>query len=537
MSAPSAASTQPVTVLVAALGGQGGGVLAEWLVDAASHAGYPAQSTSIPGVAQRTGATTYYIEVFPVPRASLAGREPVLSLLPVPGAIDVLVASELLEAGRMVQAGFVDPARTTLVSSTSRTLTTAEKMSLGDGRYATDRLVEVARAQSRRYAGFDMDAAARESGTVVSAVMLGAIAATGALPFGPEACLAAIEGSGAGAEASRRGFARGFDETRSALVATNDAIVAPIVAPQAVGGAHGDAIAALPTPCRSIVAAGVARVTDFQDDAYARLYLERVARVHAAEAAADPRGGHGAAATREAARFLALWMAFDDIVRVADLKGRTSRHARVRREVGARDDDVVRVADYFKPGIPEIAGVLPRSLAERLVAWDRRRMARGRAAWAMPLTLRTDAVGGMLVLRALASLRGLRRRGSRYAEEQAGIERWLAAVVAALASDWQCGYEIALAGRLVKGYGATNLRGKRNLAHLLEHLASGGTFASPAARAQAIREAREAALADEGGRGLDQALGRHGVPPRPVAVQPIRWMGKPAAATPVRDRH
>ena len=164
-------------------------------------------------------------------------------------------------------------------------------------------------------------------------------------------------------------------------------------------------------------------------------------------------------------------------------------------------------------------------------------MARGRAAWAMPLTLRTDAVGGMLVLRALASLRGLRRRGSRYAEEQAGIERWLAAVVAALASDWQCGYEIALAGRLVKGYGATNLRGKRNLAHLLEHLASGGTFASPAARAQAIREAREAALADEGGRGLDQALGRHGVPPRPVAVQPIRWMGKSAAATPVRDRH
>jgi len=74
----------PVTILVAALGGQGGGVLAEWLVEAASRAGYPAQSTSIPGVAQRTGATTYYVEVFPVPRASLGGREPVLSLLPAP---------------------------------------------------------------------------------------------------------------------------------------------------------------------------------------------------------------------------------------------------------------------------------------------------------------------------------------------------------------------------------------------------------------------------------------------------------------------
>ena len=536
MSAPAAATLRPVTVLVAALGGQGGGVLAEWLVDAASHAGFPAQSTSIPGVAQRTGATTYYVEVFPVQRAALGGREPVLSLLPVPGAIDVLVASELLECGRMVQAGFVDASHTTLVTSIGRTLTTAEKMSLGDGRYASDRLVDVCRAHSLRYAGFDMEAEAREAGTVVSAVMLGAIAATGALPFPADACLAAIDASGAGAQASRRGFERGFEATRAALGAPRAGPAEAAREPAVGHGVHAGAIATLPAPCRDIVAAGVARVTDFQDEAYARLYLERVARVHAAETAADPRGGRGAAATREAARFLALWMAFDDIVRVADLKGRASRHARVRREVGARDDDVVKVADIFKPGVPEIAGALPRSLADRLLAWDRRREARGRAAWSMPLTLRTDTVAGMLALRALAALRGARRRGTRYAEEQAAIERWLAAVVAALASDWRCGYEIALAGRLIKGYGATNLRGKRNLAHILEHLADAGSFPTPAARAEAIREAREAALADEGGRGLDQALGRHGIPPRPVVAQPIRWMGKPAAAAPRRDR-
>jgi hypothetical protein len=140
----------------------------------------------------------------------------------------------------------------------------------------------------------------------------------------------------------------------------------------------------------------VARVTDFQDDTYAELYLQRVDRIRAAEAAADPRGGHGNAATREAARFLALWMAYDDIARVADLKGRASRHARVRREAGARDGDVVRIADYLKPGVPEVAGVLPASLARRLVAWDRRRIARGRAPFALPMTVRTDAVGGTL---------------------------------------------------------------------------------------------------------------------------------------------
>jgi indolepyruvate ferredoxin oxidoreductase beta subunit len=553
-------SVRPVTVLVAALGGQGGGVLAQWLVDAASHAGYPAQSTSIPGVAQRTGATTYYVEVFPVPRTALDGREPILSLLPVPGGVDVLVASELLECGRMVQAGFVDEVRTTLVTSTSRTLTTAEKMSLGDGRYASDRLADVARTHSRRHAGFDMDAAARESGTVVSAVMLGAVAASGALPFGAGACLAAIDASGSGAEASRRGFARGFEAT-AALLADHPPVPGtvgqPTGRPEVAGPLGGrrpqraseetpsgvvpdnvpdsDPAAAFPAACRDIVAAGIARVRDFQDEAYVRLYLDRLARVHAAETAADPRGGHGAATTREAARFLALWMAFDDIVRVADLKGRASRHERVRREAGAREGDVVHVADFFKPGMPEVAGVLPTTLATRLLAWDRRRQARGRAPWSMPLTLRTDTVTGMLVLRTLAALRVVRRRGSRHAEEQAAIERWLDAVVAAMAIDWSCGYEVALAGRLIKGYGATNVRGKRNLAHLIEHLATGGSFATPDDRAAAIREAREAALADDAGRGLDQALGRHGVPPRPVAAQPIRWMRKPMATTAPRD--
>ena len=52
-------TTQPITVLLCALGGEGGGVLAEWLAETARRAGYPAQATSIPGVAQRTGATTY----------------------------------------------------------------------------------------------------------------------------------------------------------------------------------------------------------------------------------------------------------------------------------------------------------------------------------------------------------------------------------------------------------------------------------------------------------------------------------------------
>ena len=115
-------NTEPLSILICALGGEGGGVLSEWLVEAALQAGYPVQATSIPGVAQRTGATTYYVELFPLPLAQLGGRRPVFSLYPVPGALDVLVSSELLETVRQIGNGFASPARTQVISSSARTL-------------------------------------------------------------------------------------------------------------------------------------------------------------------------------------------------------------------------------------------------------------------------------------------------------------------------------------------------------------------------------------------------------------------------------
>jgi indolepyruvate ferredoxin oxidoreductase beta subunit len=303
--------------------------------------------------------------------------------------------------------------------------------------------------------------------------------------------------------------------------------------------AQGPALApelarAFPAEVHDILALGHARLREYQDDAYAALYVQRLQRVLAAERMRDGDGANGHATTREAARWLALWMAFDDIVRVAELKSRASRHARVRREPGARDDELLRVHDYFKPGVPEFAALLPARLAAALRRWDRRRVARGREPFALPLRLASHSVGGMLALRGLAACKRLRRIGSRYTEEQALIERWLAAVEQGARTDWRLGHEIALAGRLIKGYGSTNERGKANLLHVVEHLAASRNFDAPAAHADAIRAAREAALADDAGTALDRALAQHGAPPRPVAEQPIRWVRqRPASKTPV----
>ena len=519
---PDSRQKRPITLLICALGGEGGGVLVEWLVRTATALGYAAQSTSIPGVAQRTGATTYYLEIYPVPLARLGGRRPVFSLYPVPGALDILVSSELLETVRQIGNGMVSPALTRVLTSTSRTLTTTEKMHTGDGRLPVDELLAMVTKYSADSHAFDMTRLSNEAGTVVSAVLMGAIAGSGWLPFPREAFEATIRQSQRGVEASLAGFTRAADAV-SGRVREDAADGSTQAAEPAV--IHS-AVADLPESLREIATLGYTRLLEYQGAKYARLYLARLRKILTAERAADPGGDHALEAVLETARYLALWMAFDDLVRVADLKCRASRFARVRSEVKARSDELVRVYDFFKPGIPEIAGLLPRFVAQPLLRWDVRRASAGKPRLAFPLKLGTHSVSGFLSLRLLASLRWLRPRGARYSQEQEMIEGWLDGIVRGLAADWHVGFEVAACARLIKGYGSTNERGKENMQHVLTHLMR-IDFDSDRARAEAIRAAREAAMSDDSGKALDQAMVQAGAPARPTRAQPVIWVKKP----------
>ena len=510
-------------------------MLTEWLVDIAQEAGFAAQSTSIPGVAQRTGATTYYLEVFPLAIVLLQGRQPVFSLNPVPGALDAMVSSELLETTRQIANGLSTPDRTLVITSSSRTFTTQERMQLGDGRANSADLLNVVEAFSREHHVFDMAAEARRCGTVVSAVMLGAIAGSGLLPFAREHYESVVRaGGGPSAEASMRGFARGFDLVQRGDGAQQAAADAQeVAAPPSASEPPGNGLrvpptvaAGFPDTVHEMLALGHARMLEYQDRAYGDLYLQRMRAVLEAERDSDPQATHDFATTREMARWLALWMAFDDIVRVADLKSRASRWLRVKGEVKAGDADLLRVYDHFKPGAAEFAALLPTPLASRVLQWDRKRVLAGKTPWALPLKIAAHSVSGMVALRALAGLKWLRVRGSRYANEQLMISKWWSAVIEGSRRDWRLGHEIALCGRLIKGYGATNERGKENLLHVLDHLAQGS---DPVAAAQAIAAAREAALADDAGKALDATLALHGAPPRPLKEQPIRFMRRPSA--------
>ncbi len=509
-----------ISLLICALGGEGGGVLNEWLVDVARRAGYPSQGTSVPGVAQRTGATTYYFETCNLPMAQLGGRSPVFSLGPVPGALDAVVSSELLEAARCASNGLPSPERTLMIVSSARTLTHAERSHLGDGRLDNAALLSLVQSASRAHHVIDMQRIAAEHRTVVSSVMLGAIAASGLLPFERQHYIAAIRAGERGVEASLAGF-----EAASRIVTEGraQAETTQRIISDALSAATPQRLQDWPPEVRPMAALGLARTTEYQDAGYGELYLQRLRSVRDAEGSADGSAVSAFAATREAARWLALWMAYDDIVRVADLKSRAARHARVRREAKAGARDLLRVYDHFKPGVPELAALLPAPLARRLQQAERKRIAEGHGPLAFPVKLASHTLMGNLLLRLLASAKWLRRLSSRYAEEQALIEEWLGVLRAALTEDAQLGLEIAQCGRLLKGYGSTHERGRQRLLHVLRHLAP-TSFGSVEARVAAIARVREAALADEGGRAFDQALAAVGAPAAPVRAQPIRWM-------------
>jgi len=480
---------RPIKLLLAALGGEGGHVLASWLHDAAIASGHYVQGTFIPGVAQRTGATTYYLEIVPgaARRHRAAEGRPVLALNAAPGEVDVMVASELLEAVRAVQAGFVTPERTTLITSSARVFTVDEKTAMRDGRLNPDGLREVARTCSRRLIIADYTGAAAEARSLLNAVLLGALAGAQVLPIALEDYRQAIRRQGKSVDNNLKGFAAGLATVREAQEA------APELALGAIASPFGeDALRAFPAEAHGVLKSGLARLVDYQDVAYARLFLERVTGLL-------DRCGSDGPFIREVARHLALRMSVEDVIRVAQLKLRRTRLERLGHETRARAGDIVEVTEYLKPGPEELLGLLP----PRVGRWLLGRVRRDRS-WSMKV--RSTRLSGFMRLRALAALRGWRPRTLKFAEEEAWVRRWLDLVERSYALDPAAAREVVASAGLVKGYAETYKRGLANwskIATAVIEPALGGQLAG-IGFADAVLQARLAASKDPEG----EALGR-----------------------------
>jgi indolepyruvate ferredoxin oxidoreductase beta subunit len=437
-----------ISVLIPAVGGQGGGVLSEWIVDAALNDGLRVHGTSIPGVAQRTGSTTYYVELHPARGA----EEPAFSLYPVPGALDVLVAPEFLEVGRMIELGFVSPSRTTVIASTHRLYSIHEKIATGRAIYPQEGLRRAAQTAARRLMAFDALALAREHGTEANAVLLGALAGSGVLPINEAAFRRAIEDKGIAVTSNLAGFELGLALARGASATPGEAHgEVEAASARALPPDLQAEVEAMPGELREIVARGFERLIDYQDAAYARRFLSLLRPFLPPAGVASARTDLAAAV----ARYLALWLSYEDAVRVAELKTRAGRFARIRASVRERGAEIV-VTDYLKPDLDELWGVLPDRLVRPIARWAERRWPHGRPT--LGQHVRTTTISGYLRVWLLARLKRWRPISYRAREEHARIARWLGAVKTATALDVGLAVEVARAGQLVKGYGDVRRR-------------------------------------------------------------------------------
>jgi indolepyruvate ferredoxin oxidoreductase beta subunit len=483
-----------ITVAILAMGGEGGGVLADWLVDLAENSGYFAQSTSVPGVAQRTGATIYYIELFPEAPARSIHKDPVLALMPIPGEVDIVVASELMEAARAVERGLVTPDRTTLIASTHRVYSMTERTAMGDGRVDSATLLKACSSAAKVFVRQDFARLADEKRSVISAALFGALAGTGRLPFERKQFEDAIRKGGVGVESSLAAFDAGFS-----TAPPNAVLIAQAVSTPRLQTLIARVEKSFPPVSHSILKLGTERLVDYQDEAYATEYLDRLEVIRDR----DTSFGDGRfELLKETARYLALWMAYEDAIRVADLKIRRERFERVRLESRATPGQIVEISEFLHPRVGEIADILPAALGRWLL----------NTRWACGLverftikgkTLRTTSVTGFLQLYVLAGLRRWRRGSFRFREEQARIREWLDRIPALAAENYALALEVAECPRLIKGYGDTHALGLRNFDIVLGALSK---LDGRADAAVSIRKLREAALGDDSGKRLSEAL-------------------------------
>jgi indolepyruvate ferredoxin oxidoreductase beta subunit len=496
--APGRDTDQIIKLAVLAVGGQGGGVLTSWIETLARAQGYVAQATSVAGVAQRTGTTVYYVEM-----ARQSDRAPVFSLAPAAGDVDIVIAAEMMEAGRAIQRGFVTPDRTVLIASTHRALAFSEKSEPGNGIKSADQVRAAAEIAARQLVMADLEHVALENGSVISASLFGALAGSGALPFPRAAFEEAIRASGRSVAPSLQAVAAACD-----LVERPETPAIPTVTPVArdPGGPAGqkaqwqqlcNRIAEMPEALRDMGLAGLRKTVDFQDLAYGALYLDRVQSVLALDVA-----DNGYALSVEAAKHIANAMAYDDVIRVADLKTRAARFDRIRQEMQVTDGQLLALTEYMHPRAEEIAGMMP----ERFGQWFQAspaRMARLDRWFCKGRRLRSDSIPSFVMLYIVGGMRRHRLRSLRHAQEVRHLTDWLTAALAMVPADYALSVEMIRARRLIKGYSDTHSRGLGKFDKVM------GAAAQLAGRPDAadwLRRLIAAALQDEDGVALDGAL-------------------------------
>lgn len=457
----------PLKIVLIAIGGDGGGVLTQWIIKMAESKGYWAQSTSIAGVAQRTGSTVYYIEAIPLEDITINGKTqtPILAQMPSPYDVDIVMTTELLEVGRAIQRKFVSD-KTTLVFSSHRNLAIQEKEIVGDGIQRSEEVFEMAKKYSKNCYYANLKLIADKNKSVISASLFGALAASNSMPFTKEDFLDTIVKGGVAIKQSTAAFEEAFQnisESKSQLKPL-DTGLSPKSYPEMPEKVASKKINALikvitkkfPKTLHNALYTGVTHLADWQNEKWAHKYLEMLSVFVKKE---EQQPHHFFELSYHMARYLAIAMSYDDLIFVADQKTRTERFKEMYNQVDAKENDLVHTLDYLHPSWDEVTGFMPKSIgrkmekSKRLNSFFNTYLDKDRRMYS------TNFVG-FIMLYILGGMKRWRLKTLRHHIEMNTIDYWLKNIEQVVDKNYNLAVQIAKTYRLKKGYGCTYERGE-----------------------------------------------------------------------------
>lgn len=437
-----------LSILITALGGEGGGTLMNWILECARSQKLFVQGTSVPGVAQRTGSTSYYIEI--CDKNFDNEKEPILSLYPKPGRVDIVIASELLEAARVLERGYINPDSTTLITSSSRIYTNLEKSHLADGRFSQEKILNTCKKMSKNFICLDLNTMAVDHSTIVSATMFGALAGSGVLPWKKTICENIFQDNIFGKN-SLSGFNFAYEQVKAnSKYITTSKINKQLKEDNSIK-IIDDSIS---NEFSNIINIGKERCIDYQNNKYSEVYIERVKKILSVINKEDPKV---LSIAENIVRRLALWMTYEDIPRVAQLKIKPDRFKKIKKEINIKSNQILLIQDIFKPGLNEIAAMLPNKIGRWFIK-NKKLMIR------FPLIgkgmkINSLSISGFILLKFLSSFRYIRPISLRYKEEQNNIDIWIDNLVLSLNKSLSFTEGLADMPQILKGYGDTWDRG------------------------------------------------------------------------------
>lgn len=437
-----------LSILITALGGEGGGTLMNWILECARSQKLFVQGTSVPGVAQRTGSTSYYIEI--CDKNFDNEKEPILSLYPKPGRVDIVIASELLEAARVLERGYINPDSTTLITSSSRIYTNLEKSHLADGRFSQEKILNTCKKMSKNFICLDLNTMAVDHSTIVSATMFGALAGSGVLPWKKTICENIFQDNIFGKN-SLSGFNFAYEQVKAnSKYITTSKINKQLKEDNSIK-IMDDSIS---NEFSNIINIGKERCIDYQNNKYSEVYIERVKKILSVINKEDPKV---LSIAENIVRRLALWMTYEDIPRVAQLKIKPDRFKKIKKEINIKSNQILLIQDIFKPGLNEIAAMLPNKIGRWFIK-NKKLMIR------FPLIgkgmkINSLSISGFILLKFLSSFRYIRPISLRYKEEQNNIDIWIDNLVLSLNKSLSFTEGLADMPQILKGYGDTWDRG------------------------------------------------------------------------------